>query len=203
MDLNQNKIDGKIYSLLDFLIITLKDNSPELLDFAKQLIPLGDAVKIDLDVLSAKFKELEKILKTLETDLKIAKDFIQNLKENEIEETTANSKEDVILSCTKFYEKYEKIYIESSEIFTELSNDFSEVQENLKVEGKKFGEDDDIKLIEFIDNIFKFGKEFNEALKTMVFLNKLTYLGNSRKNKQKEAKEGYKYSASKKCKNWS
>ena len=156
------------YSLLDFLIITLKDSSPDLLDFAKQFIPLGDAVKIDLDVLSAKFKELEKLIKTLETDLKVAKDFIQNLKESDGDEASNNSKEEIIKSCSKFYDKFDKIYFESNEMFTDLNNDFTDVQNNLKSEGKKFGEDDDMKIVEFVDCIYKFGKEFNEALKTMV-----------------------------------
>lgn len=86
------------YTLLDFIIITLKDSSPDLLDFAKQLIPLGDAVKIDISVLGVKFKELEKIIKTLENDLKAARDFIQNLSENEADDQANSTKEETIQS---------------------------------------------------------------------------------------------------------
>ena len=76
------KIDGDNYSLLDYVIINIRDNEPKLLEFAKIFIPLAEAVKIDIDVLEIKFTELEKQIKQLDSDLIESREYINGLKEN-------------------------------------------------------------------------------------------------------------------------
>lgn len=54
--MKSKKVEGKNYSLLEFLIMNLRDNAPEMLDFARIFMPLEEAVKVDIDVLTSKFK---------------------------------------------------------------------------------------------------------------------------------------------------
>ena len=64
-------------------------------------------------------------------------------------------------------------------MFVQLDIDFNQVKKNLLQEAKLFGENDEATIIEFIDHIYKFGKEFNAALKTLVLQERI------RKQKQK------------------
>lgn len=64
-------------------------------------------------------------------------------------------------------------------MFVQLDLDFTEVKKNLLAEAKLYGENEETTIIEFIDHIYKFGREFNGALKTLVLQERI------RKQKQK------------------
>jgi hypothetical protein len=166
--MKSKKIEGKNYSLLDFIIINLRDNAPEMLDFARIFIPLGEAVKIDVELLGIKFSEQEKALGTLANDMESTKNFIRALKDNEGDSIAGMSKEEAILGWNKFIDKFEIFYLEAKEIFGELRKDFEEVKSNLIKEAQKYGEGDDAQPIDIIVHIYKFAKEFNDALKNIV-----------------------------------
>jgi len=166
--LKSKKIDGKKYSLLEFIIINLRDNAPEMLDFAKIFIPLDEAIKIDVDMLSSKFKEQEKYINNLEKDMTQANSFIKGLKESD-EQTIGNlNRKEAIESCSSFIDNFVKFHSEADEIFNDLLKDFEEVRSNLITEGKKYGGNEDVGAIEVIEHIYKFAKEFNDALRNMV-----------------------------------
>lgn len=96
-------------------------------------------------------------------------------------------------SCNKFTEKFTKFHGEANNMFNELTEDFKEVQEHLKDEAKKYGEDEDTEPIEFVDHIYKFGKDFNSAIKHMVslgilYLTVCNFLGKTRENEKEKGK---------------
>lgn len=96
--MKSRKIDGKNFSLLEFLIINLRENAPEMLDFAKIFTPLSEAIKVDVDILVAKFNELDKYLQNLERDLESTKKYIEVLTESEESIINGTDRYDVIKS---------------------------------------------------------------------------------------------------------
>lgn len=84
--MKSKKVDGKTFSLLEFLIINLKESQPEMLEFAKMFVPFAEAVKIDIDILEGKLNEIGVQITNLERDINRTKDYIQTLTESEEEE---------------------------------------------------------------------------------------------------------------------
>jgi len=95
-----------------------------MLEFAKIFIPLGEAVKIDIDALDVKFAELDRLIKNLEKDLEETKNYLQSLTESEDEFINGVSKLEIIQSCTQFYFTFAQFHTESGDMFKEVENDF-------------------------------------------------------------------------------
>ena len=53
-------------------------------------------------------------------------------------------------------------------MFSLLTQDFKDTKTELISEAKLYGENEETTIIEFVQHIYKFGRDFNAALKTMV-----------------------------------
>ncbi|CAI2377211.1 unnamed protein product [Moneuplotes crassus] len=168
VNMKSKKVDGKTFSLLEFLIINLKEKSPEMLEFTKMFVPFTEAVKIDFEVLESRLGEMGKSIDNLEEDLNKTKDHIQTLTDIEDDKADGDERLQVIGSLAKFYNSFSQFHVNSKEIFDELDQDFKTCKECLIKESKKYGEADDAPPIDIIKHLYQFGKDFNDTIKHMV-----------------------------------